>query len=59
LEHKPSEPTTPSTKGKRSGQRPCIGRVAQGQRAGGMCVLKLGSESVSLSSILEVVGYRK
>jgi len=32
-------PTTPSTKGKRLGQRTCIGRVAQGQRGGGMRVL--------------------
>jgi len=34
LEHKPSAP-----KGKRLGQRACIGRVAQGQRGGGMRVL--------------------
>jgi len=36
LEH---TPTTPNIKGKRMGQRACIGRVAQGQRGGGMCVL--------------------
>jgi len=35
----PSAPTTPNTKGKRLGQRACIGRVAQGQRGGGMRVL--------------------
>ena len=39
LEHAPSAPTTPSTKGKRLGQRACIGRVAQGQCGGGMRVL--------------------
>ena len=31
--------TTPNTKGRRLGQRACIGRVAQGQRGGGMLVL--------------------
>ena len=35
LEH---TPTTPNTKGKRLGQRACIGRIAQGQRGGGMRV---------------------
>ena len=39
LEHAPSAPTTPDTKGKRLRQRACIGRVAQGQRGGGMRVL--------------------
>ena len=39
LEHIPSAPTTPNTKGRRLGQRACIGRVAQGQRGGGMRVL--------------------
>ena len=39
LEHTPSAPTTPSTKGKRLEQRACIGRAAQGQRGGGMRVL--------------------
>jgi len=34
LEHTPSAP-----KGKRLGQRACIGRVAQGRRGGGMRVL--------------------
>jgi len=34
LEHTPSAP-----KGMRLGQRACIGRVAQGQRGGGMRVL--------------------
>ena len=32
-------PSTPSTKGKRLGQHAFIGRVAQGQRGGGMRVL--------------------
>ena len=32
-------PSTPSTKGKRLGQLAFIGRVAQGQRGGGMRVL--------------------
>ena len=36
LEH---TPTTPNTKGKRLGQHAFIGRVAQGQRGDGMCVL--------------------
>ena len=39
LEHKSSEPSTPSTEGKRLGQRACIGRVAQGQFGGGMRLL--------------------
>jgi len=39
LEHTPSAPTTPSTKGKRFGQRACFGHVAQGKRGGGMRVL--------------------
>ena len=38
LEHTPPAPTTPSTKGKRLGQCACIGRVARGQRWGGMRV---------------------
>ena len=36
LEHTPSAP-----KGKRLGQRACIGRVAQGQRGGGMRVFEV------------------
>ena len=32
-------PSTPNTKGKRLGQHAFIGRVAQGQRGDGMCVL--------------------
>ena len=46
LEHTPN---TPSTKGKRLGQRACIGHVAQGQRGGGMRVLgvfKIGRKGV-------------
>ena len=39
LEHTPSAPPTPSTKGKRLGQHACIERAAQGQREGGMHVL--------------------
>ena len=39
LEHRPSGPSTPSTKGKRLRQHTCIGRVAHGQRGGGMRVL--------------------
>jgi len=35
----PSAPSTHSTKGKRLGRNACIGRVAQGQRGGGMRVL--------------------
>ena len=50
LEHTPSAPTTPNTKGKRLGQRACIGRVAQGQCGGSMRVMgvfeKIGRESV-------------
>ena len=39
LEHTPSIPSTPNTKGKYLGQHACIGRFAQGQRGGGMRVL--------------------
>ena len=34
-----TEPSTPITKGKRSGQHAFIGRAAQGQRGGGMRAL--------------------
>ena len=52
--HTPSAPSMPNIKGKRLGQHACIGRVAQGQRGGGMlydtCVcwacLKIGRESL-------------
>jgi len=39
LEHTPSLPTTPITKGQRWGQHASVGRVAQGQRGDGMRVL--------------------
>ena len=52
LEHIPSAPTTPNTKGRRLGKRACIGRVAQGQRGGGLCVLGV-FENLAGKSVLD------